>query len=184
MKQKKDREMKQSAVRLPRNLYERLKEAGGARGMGEEIRRRLEYAFKAEEAASDEITEEIIAEIRDIARDLSRYGPWHTDRDAYDVFKATLNGLLLNHQPRNEPKPETKARFQAVYGVKTAEEIGLILAQAAIFSYGRERRGALTGPTGLAGPATGSTGFTGQVGRSTGSGSIGPAGLGQVRSGE
>ena len=171
--------MKQSAVRLPRNLYERLKEAGGARGMGEEIRRRLEYAFKVTEAASDEITEEIIAEIRDVARDLSQYGPWHADRDAYDVFKATLNALLLNHQPRSEPKPETKAHFQAVYGVKTAEEIGLILAQAAIFSYGRERRGALTGPTGLTGPATGPIGFTGQGGSPQG-----PTGLGRGRSGK
>jgi hypothetical protein len=187
MKWKNDREMIQSAVRLPRSLHERLKKEGGRRGMGEEIRRRLEYAFAAAGTSSDAITDELLAETNDIARDLSRYGLWHADRHAFDVFKSAVNALLSNHQPRGEPKPETKAHFQTVYGAKTAEEIGLILAHAAIFSYGRERRGGLTGPTGLTGPAAGPAGSTGQAGRSTGSGLTGPTGLsgpGRVRSGE
>src|SRR5260370_37100507 len=36
------------AVRLARELQERLRQAGGKRGMGEEIRRRLEASFEAE----------------------------------------------------------------------------------------------------------------------------------------
>jgi hypothetical protein len=176
MKRQKEREMIQSAVRLPRSLHERLQKAGGTRGMGEEIRRRLELTFAGEGAPTDEITDEVIAEIREIARDLSRYAPWHTDGDAFDVFKAAVNALLSNHRPRGDRKPETKAHLQAVYGDKTPEDIGLILAHAAIFAYGRDRRGGLTGPTGLTGPATGPTGSIDLGRRSIGPGSTGPTG--------
>ena len=146
MKRQKDREMIQSAVRFPQWLHEQLQKAGGARGMSEEIRRRLELTFAGEGAPTDEITDEVMAEIREIAADLSRYGSWHTDRDAFDVFKAAVNALLSTHQPRSEPNPETKAHLRAVYGEKTSEDIGLILAHAAIFAYRKERAGGLTGP--------------------------------------
>jgi hypothetical protein len=176
MKRQKDHKAIQSAVRLPQSLHERLQKAGGARGMGEEIRRRLELTFAGEGAATDEITDEVVAEIREIARDLSRYAPWHADGDAFDVFKAAVNALLSNHWPRGDPRPETKAHLRGVYGEKTPEDIGLILAHAAIFAYGRDRRGGLTGPTGLTGPAPGPTGSIGQRGHSVGSGSTGPTG--------
>ena len=39
--------MVQTAVWLPRNLHACLKEAGGERGLGEEIRRQLQMAFEA-----------------------------------------------------------------------------------------------------------------------------------------
>src|ERR1700751_4932163 len=107
MKRQNDREMIQSAVRLPRSLHERLQKAGGERGMGEEIRRRLELTFAGEGAPTDQITDEVITEIGEISRDLLRYGPWHADPAAFNVFKAALNALLLNHQPRSEAKPET-----------------------------------------------------------------------------
>jgi hypothetical protein len=151
MKRQKDREMIQSAVRFPQWLHEQLQKAGGERGMSEEIRRRLELTFAGEGAPTDEITNEVIAEIREIASDLSRYGSWHTDRDAFDVFKAAVNALLSSHQPRGEPNPDTTAHLRAVYGEKTSADIGLILAHAAIFAYRKERTGGLTGParTGL-----------------------------------
>ena len=133
--------MIQSAVRFPQWLHEQLQKAGGARGMSEEIRRRLELTFAGEGAPTDEITNEVTAEIREIASDLSRYGSWHTDRDAFDVFKAAVIALLSNHQPRSEANPETTARLRAVYGEKTSEDIGLILAHAAIFAYRKERTG-------------------------------------------
>jgi hypothetical protein len=144
MKRQRDQEMIQSAVRFPQWLHERLQKAGGARGMSEEIRRRLELTFAGEGAPTDEITNEVITEIREIASDLSRYGSWHTDRDTFDVFKAAVNVLLSNHQPRSEPIPETKAHMRAVYGEKTSEDIGLILAHAAIFAYRKERTGPAT----------------------------------------
>lgn len=52
--------MVQSAVRLPRSLHERLKKAGGERGMGEEIRRRLEASFEAEKAPNDPKTRKLL----------------------------------------------------------------------------------------------------------------------------
>ena len=53
MKAKSADDMVQSAIRLPRSLHERLKKAGGERGMGEEIRRRLEASFEAEKPRAD-----------------------------------------------------------------------------------------------------------------------------------
>jgi hypothetical protein len=142
--------------------------------MGEEIRRRLEYTFAVAGTPIDEITDEVIAEIRDIATDLSRYGPLYADSFVFGVFKAAVNALLSNHQPPSE-QPEIRSRFRAVYGDKPAADIGLIIAQAAIFAYGRERRGGLTGPTGLTGPAMRPGDVKSQL-RSKGSGPTGPSG--------
>ncbi len=61
MKRQKDDNMIQSAVRLPQSLHQRLKKAGGERGMGEEIRRRLEASFDVEaKAPGDPKTREIL----------------------------------------------------------------------------------------------------------------------------
>jgi hypothetical protein len=48
MTRKIEDEMAQTTMRLPRDLYQRLKRVGGDRGMGEEIRRRLEESFEPE----------------------------------------------------------------------------------------------------------------------------------------
>jgi hypothetical protein len=42
--------MVQTALWLPRDMHERLKVAGGERGLGEEIRRRLEASFSEDQA--------------------------------------------------------------------------------------------------------------------------------------
>lgn len=42
--------MVQTALWLPRDMHERLKAAGGERGLGEEIRRLLDASFSADEA--------------------------------------------------------------------------------------------------------------------------------------
>ena len=53
--------MVQTAVRLPQSLRDRLSNAGGERGLGEEIRRRLEASFDAEaEASVDPKTSELL----------------------------------------------------------------------------------------------------------------------------
>jgi len=41
--------MHQTAVRLPTGLYQKLVRVGGRRGLGAEIRRRLELSFAKEE---------------------------------------------------------------------------------------------------------------------------------------
>ena len=53
MKSKTADEMIQSAIWLPRSLHERLRKAGGERGLGKEIRRRLEASFEAEKAPAN-----------------------------------------------------------------------------------------------------------------------------------
>ncbi len=144
-KRKSTRETKnmvQTALWLPRGLHEELKKAGGERGLGEEIRRRLlEISPDVATTPVDEITTEVLQQISDIARDLSGDEPLWADRFAFDVFKAAINALLSSHQPSSEPKPETRARLQAVYGHEDPGTIGLIIARAAILAYSRERWG-------------------------------------------
>ena len=91
MKRQKDGDMIQSAIRLPRSLHERLKKAGGARGMGEEIRRRLEASFAAEaEVPNDPKTRELLEAISFLARQANNYfGSWFEDAFAFQVLKGS-----------------------------------------------------------------------------------------------
>lgn len=99
--------MTQSAVRLPRSLHERLKKAGGERGMGEEIRRRLEASFDAEKAPADPNTRELLAAISSFAEETtSYYGGWSENAFAFEVLKACVNMLLTHYQPEGEPVPK------------------------------------------------------------------------------
>jgi hypothetical protein len=101
--------MIQVAVRLPRELQERLKQAGGERGMGEEIRRRLEASFDAERAPGNPKTQELLDAISFAAEEEAAYynGNWWEDPFAFDVFKEYVNLLLANCRPEGEvvPKP-------------------------------------------------------------------------------
>ena len=132
--------MVQTALWLPRDMHEKLKEAGGERGLGEEIRRRLQSAFDAE-TPTNEVTNEVIEQIKEIARDLSHHEPWNANRFAFDALKAAINNLLSRHQPSSEGKPETRAHLQALYGEEEPETIGRIMARLAIVGYFRERWG-------------------------------------------
>jgi hypothetical protein len=127
MKKEKIDDMIQSAVRLPRNLHERLKKAGGERGMGEEIRRRLEASFAAE-APSDPKTRELLDKIERLALNTPLDEPWHADREVFEVFKAAINATLSSYQPSSET-PGPTGRLQSAYGQDaTPETIGRILA--------------------------------------------------------
>jgi len=61
--------MRQSALRLPADLYGRLREAGGDRGMGEEIRKRLQASFdaKVETTTDDPKTRQLLETLIDYA---------------------------------------------------------------------------------------------------------------------
>ena len=50
----------QTSFRLPRELYERLVEAAGEKGLAEEIRRRLEASFEAKPSADDPKTKQLV----------------------------------------------------------------------------------------------------------------------------
>jgi hypothetical protein len=141
-KRKSTRETKnmiQTALWLPRGLHERLKKEGGERGLGNEIRRLIEASLDSAETPRDEITSELLDQIKEIA-DLSLAEPWHTDRFAFDVFKTAVNTLLSSRQPSGEVRPETKAEFEAAWGEENPETIGRMIARFAIYTHARERR--------------------------------------------
>ena len=102
------------AVRLPRDLHERLKQAGGERGMGEEIRKRLEKSFEAEKAPKsppDPVLHELLPAIGFVVAKLRTYfgNPWE-DRFSFEVLKSALDWLLVANRPEGDPvmKPNPK----------------------------------------------------------------------------
>ncbi len=106
MKRKIDDEMVQTAVRLPQSLRDRLSKAGGERGLGEEIRVRLEASFTADKAPADPKTPQLLDAIsfcaEEIARDLR---PWSADPFAFAVLKETISALLTDLEPEGEAVP-------------------------------------------------------------------------------
>jgi len=142
-KRKSTRETKnmiQTALWLPRGMHERLKKDGGERGLGNEIRRLIEASIDAAETPKDEITSELLDQIKEIA-DLSLAEPWYADRFAFDVFETAVNTLLSSRQPSGEVRPETKAKFQATWGEENPETIGRMIARLAMVAHARERLG-------------------------------------------
>jgi hypothetical protein len=122
--------MIQTALWLPRGMHEKLKKAGGERGLGDEIRRRLKNSFDAEQLPRDQITDELLDEIKHVEGNLDE--PWHKNRFAYDVFKAAINELLTNYLPSSEAQSGTVTKLQSRYGLeKKPESIGQILAHVA-----------------------------------------------------
>src|ERR1035437_8777043 len=69
--------MVQTALWLPRGMHEKLKKAGGERGLGDEIRRRLQNSFDAEQLPRDPITDELLDAIKQIEGNLDE--PWHAN---------------------------------------------------------------------------------------------------------
>jgi hypothetical protein len=109
MKRKITGGMVQSAIRLPRNLYERLREAGGERGMGEEIRRRLEASFGTETGATNQRTAYLLNAISSCAEKIDHdYGNWSEDAFAFEVLKGCVNMLWTHFQPKGEPVPKAR----------------------------------------------------------------------------
>jgi hypothetical protein len=133
--------MIQTAVWLPREMHERLRKAGGQRGMGEEIRRLLEGSLEEVETPPDEITGELLDQVREIATDLSRDQPLWVDPLTYEAFKVAVEDLLTSHKPSGEAQPETRAKFEATYGDEDPQRVGRMMARRAQFAYGRERWG-------------------------------------------
>jgi hypothetical protein len=136
--------MVQTALWLPHEMHEALKKAGGERGLGEEIRRRLQMAFEAADTLAmpgDDVTEEVLDQIDDMARDLSHEEPWHADAFKVDILSAAVSTLLLKRRPSSEGNPEVRARLQAEYGEEKADAIGRLLARATMIAHSREGAG-------------------------------------------
>ena len=136
--------MIQTALWLPRDMHELLKQAGGERGLGDEIRRRLQLTFVvSEQRPSDPFTDLLLNLIKQIGQNPSLCESWRYDRFAFDVFKAAINELLdliSNIRPKNEPQPSTVAKFQANYGAdQKPEAIGRMLARSALVEHANEK---------------------------------------------
>ena len=146
-KRKSTRETKnmiQTALWLPRDMHEQLKKDGGERGLGDEIRRRLQATFGAEQRPSDPLTDLLLNLIKQIALKLSLDGSWWANRFACDVLKAAINWLLSdltsNIYSKSEPQPATMAKLQARYGPdEKPETIGRILATAVLVENANEQ---------------------------------------------
>jgi hypothetical protein len=91
------------ALRVPRELHARLKEAGGERGLTAEITSRLEVA------SGDRQTRDLQLEIGLCARLLAQHWvAWHADAEAWSVFKAAVNRLLDEYKPETTGTPKSR----------------------------------------------------------------------------
>lgn len=126
-----------TTFRVPRELHERLTAAAAkaeGRGIGEEIRRRLEESFVSE--VEDVQTNALTFAIRRMAREIRGvYGTWHEDPFAFEVFKASVTILLGYFRPKGEAKPPPSDPDDPVaiyYGLDaTPETAGRIIAARA-----------------------------------------------------
>ena len=108
----------QTSLRLPRELYDRLAQAAGDRGIGEEIRRRLEVSFAGTAPlAEDQKTRRLLRCIAAAATAVPWVGPvsqmmgtggasraWHADPDAFEALARAIPALIEQIAPR--PKGE------------------------------------------------------------------------------
>ena len=119
MKRKTADEMIQSAIWLPRSLHERLRRAGGERGLGKEIRRRLEASFEAEKTPADAKTRELLDAINNCAeRTADDYARWSDDVFSFEVFEGCVNMLLTHCRPKGDavPKPNPSGMHDIIFG--------------------------------------------------------------------
>jgi hypothetical protein len=115
------------AVRLPQDLQERLRRAGGERGMGEEIRRRLEASFDAEKTPKNPKTKALLDAIAFVADETDdNYGPWSENAFAFDVLKACVDLLLVLDRPKGEAIAPADTIASLIYG-DDPKEISRIL---------------------------------------------------------
>jgi len=135
--------MIQTALWLPRSMHQELKEAGGERGLGDEIRRRLVASFGVEKRPRDPFTDHLLDLVERLAVNLSLDEEWWASRFAFDVFKAAINELLWQLASTlgvEEPQRGTTSKLQTRYGPdEKPETIGRILARAVFVENGQEQ---------------------------------------------
>ena len=134
MKPKFTDDMVQSAIRLPRSLHERLKKAGGERGMGEEIRRRLQASLDAEDAGPPTTeTRELLDAISFFDEEMFNYfGSWSKEPFAFEVLNKCVDMLLAYDRPKGEAKTPraTDSKAALLYGPDSSpEDIGRLLVR-------------------------------------------------------
>ncbi len=117
--------MRQTALRLPNDLYERLQRAGGEGGVGEEVRRRLEASFAAEKPPANPKTQELLGVISFVADKTDFYrSDWSKDPFAFAVLKAAVDLMLTARRPKGEAvkKPDTSAVSDLFFDAESTPE--------------------------------------------------------------
>lgn len=97
----------QTTIVLPQDLHERLKAAGGERGMGKEIRQRLEASFAGETPipkVDDQALSDVLEDIAGIASNLAFDAEWTADAWTFRAFRAAVETLLEAHRPKSTLK--------------------------------------------------------------------------------
>src|SRR5205085_126952 len=98
----------QTSLRLPRAMYDALLKAAEerGRGIGEEVRLRLESSFALDLGKPD--TREFAEAVMQAAQQIERaYGSWRTDPFAFAVFNGAVSTLLAYYRPKGDPVPPT-----------------------------------------------------------------------------
>lgn len=129
--------MIQTALWLPRDVHEVLKEAGGERGLGDEIRRRLQVSFDLEQRAHDERTDALLNLISRLAQKLALDEPWWETRLAFDAFKAAICNLMSDLTSIDQPT-ETTGKLRNRYGSDEPEVIAQKLLRGILVEHATE----------------------------------------------
>jgi hypothetical protein len=135
------------AVRLPRELQERLRRAGGERGIGEEIRKRLEKSFEAEKTpkrpADPKFQELLLAIAFVVAKLKTHFGDLWEDRFSFEVFKSALDLWLEAIQPEGEPvmKPNPNRASPGAFFAPDASPESVARAILVNWAWLQEERG-------------------------------------------
>jgi hypothetical protein len=88
-------------LRLPRDLHDRLKEAGGERGLSAQIRDRLEASLAMEEAWQDPLFGDLMRAVGHVIVAATRLYP--SDPDAYSIVQLAIRMLLNAFRPDRVP---------------------------------------------------------------------------------
>jgi predicted DNA-binding protein len=141
----------QTSLRLPASLHDRLSDAAeaGGRGLGEEIRERLERSLVSEPRAADSKTRELLRAIERMADELADYyPPWHADPFSFRAFLTAVNKFLMWHyrppgdlkNPEPKPKPGSPAADELFHEKATVDNVSAMLVAVANFDLDEERR--------------------------------------------
>ncbi len=100
----------QVSFRLPQELYDRLKEEAGNRGIGDEIRLRLELSFTAPPTA-DPKSQQLLTDVVHIVEAAAEFlaVPWHENPWVWQAVSTAVNERLKWNKPAGELTPPVMA---------------------------------------------------------------------------
>lgn len=130
----------QTSLRMPEALRDRLAQAASeaGRGLGEEIRRRLEASFGSTPVSADPKTGDLLRLIARAAAILAEHWvPWHEDAGPFAVFNAAIENVLSRQQPKASGAIKKSYRGAVMFDASTPpERQGAMLAMLAEIAEG------------------------------------------------